>query len=65
MNKILMMLSVVAVCPDGNEFGSTDEVNTFTCSKTKNGLGDEKNNFKLAVIKTHKSSEEMHNLTNG
>ena len=29
------------------------------------GLGDEKRNFKQAVIKTHKSKEQIHNLTNG
>ena len=59
------MLNVVELCPDGNEFVSTDVVKRFTCSKTKDGLGDEKRNFKQAVIKTHKSKEQIHNSTNG
>ena len=59
------MLNVDDVCPDGNEFESTEEVRTCTLSKTKGGLGDEKNNFKLAVIITDKINEQMHNLTNG
>ena len=59
------MLNVDELCPDGNEFGSAEEVRTCTLSITKDGLGDEKNNFKLAVIMTDIINEHIHNLTNG
>ena len=64
-NSTVIMLNVDDVCPDGNEFGSADVVKTCTFSKTKDGLGDEKPNFRVAAIMADKINEQIHNLTKG
>lgn len=59
----VIVLNVVAVCPDGNELGSIEVVKTLTCSKTRYGRGCEKNSFAPAVIATVKSKEATQSLT--